>query len=152
MTDDATPTWLRPQRLSDWLGRAIPPRPCRGDAPIEYSDNPVPVRGDPLHRILWRGRQWAVTEYGIECLDGTYPIERDRLGTEPWPMHVTGKMWVDSDDFTTAWLVALSLHGVTVEGAKVRDAVSRAYPAKDRPAVYGGRWREPAQATQGRKF
>jgi hypothetical protein len=43
---------------------AIPPRPCRGDDPIEYDRTHVPLHGlgEPLSRILWRGRQWAVTD------------------------------------------------------------------------------------------
>jgi hypothetical protein len=31
---------------------------------------------------------------------------------------------VDSDDFTTAWLVALAMHGTKVSGKAVRDAVA----------------------------
>jgi hypothetical protein len=115
--------------------------PERGDAPIEYCDNPVPLRSEPLTRILWRGRQWAVTEYGIECLDGTYAIAAKRLTENidqwPWTMQVTHKGWVDSDDFVTAWLVALSLHGKRPSKAKVRSAVERSHPS--RSAVHGGR-------------
>ena len=29
---------------------------------------------EPLSGIWWQGRQWAVTEYGLECRDGAYPI------------------------------------------------------------------------------
>ena len=92
----------------------IPPRPGRGVAVIALSREPVHVRGDELSEIWWRGRQWAVTAYGIECLDGTYVIERNRLletPEYPWPRHVAEKTWVDVDEFTTAWMIALLLHG-----------------------------------------
>jgi hypothetical protein len=115
----------------------IPPRPQRGDAPIEYDSTPVRLRGDTLDRILWRGRQWAVTDYGIECLDGCYNIEKTRLteniGTYGWPLHITTKNWADSDDFCTAWLVALALHGQWPGKQKVRAAIARAYPTELRP-------------------
>ena len=38
-------------------------------------NTPVPIRGDALPPLLWRGRQWAVTDYGIEALDGTYSLK-----------------------------------------------------------------------------
>jgi hypothetical protein len=49
--------------------------------------------------VWWHGRQWAVTEYGIERLDGTYVIDAKRLTenieTYGWPGHMRGKDWVD---------------------------------------------------------
>lgn len=42
----------------------------------------IRVRGEALHPVLWRGKQWAVTEYGVEALDGTYAIEKARLGED----------------------------------------------------------------------
>jgi hypothetical protein len=39
--------------------------------PIIINDTPVRVRGDALTQIWWQGKQWAVTQYGIECRDGT---------------------------------------------------------------------------------
>jgi hypothetical protein len=96
----------------------IPPRPQRGiECGMKYlaiAKNEVKVRGDRLDEIWWRGAQWAVTDRGIECLDGTYFIDKARLLEEPdysWPQHMSGKGWVDIDEFTTAWLVALVLHG-----------------------------------------
>lgn len=129
---------------AEFLAQPIPPRPRRGDAPIEYDRTPVPTRGEELARLLWRGRQWAVTDYGIERLDGTYCIEKTRLseGVKDygWPLHVTQKTWADSDDFCTAWLVAIALHGAPIPQAAVRSAIGRAYPAELRPAAKGGRW------------
>ena len=67
--------------------------------PIQLDTTPVKVCGEPLHPIWWRGKQWAVTEYGVEALDGTYSFEAKRL-TENienwgWPAHVREKDWVD---------------------------------------------------------
>ena len=52
--------------------------------PIETDTTTVPknATGEDLGRILWRGRQWAVTEYGLEALDGVYQIEASRLDDE----------------------------------------------------------------------
>jgi hypothetical protein len=74
----------------------------------------VACRGEALREIWWRGRQWAVTSYGIECLDGTYSFEAKRLAEglhssgpveASWCVSMAEKGWVDVDDFATAWLV-----------------------------------------------
>lgn len=124
------PTIITPTDLEN-----IPARRRRGDQPIAIDRTEVRVQGEALHQILWRGKQWAVTTFGIEALSGTYYIEADRLaedaGTYGWPMHMTEKSWVDVDDFCTAWLVAIALHGATVPGGArvVREALSRAAPS-----------------------
>ncbi len=51
----------------------------------------VPCLGEPLHPILWHGRQWAVTTFGIEARDGTYAISKDRLDDPYWPTHMAEK-------------------------------------------------------------
>ena len=71
----------------------------------------VAVRGDELTRpIYWLGRQWAVTAYGVEARDGTYPIERSRVdeatGDYTWERHLWGKVWVDQRDFAAAMRIA----------------------------------------------
>lgn len=82
------------------------------DAPPQYEcRNRVHVRGDRLSRpVLWRGRQWAVTKYGVECRDGTYCIDADRLDeneqTHPWVRHMAAKEWVDLPDFAEALRIA----------------------------------------------
>ena len=74
-------------------------------------------RGEPLDEIWWRGRQWAVTAHGLECLDGCYHIEASRLAERApetnapeWLLHMGEKNWVDVADFTAAFLIALVLH------------------------------------------
>lgn len=67
----------------------------------------------PVH---FQNEQWAVTRYGIECVNRTYPIEANRLGeswdeTLPdWPRHLAGKNWVKDKLFLQAFMVALSVH------------------------------------------
>jgi hypothetical protein len=57
--------------------------------PIIINDTPVRVRGDALTQIWWQGKQWAFTQYGIECRDGTYTVPANELtydldsGTKP---------------------------------------------------------------------
>jgi len=98
--------------MSDFGEPDTPER--RGVARIELSSEPVNLRGEPRHEIWWRGTQWAVTEYGIERLGGTHVIEAGRLLESPkypWPIHMAGKSWCDLEEFTTAWMVAILLHG-----------------------------------------
>jgi len=102
------------------------PRRIRNDEPVRMDKTPVKVRGEDLDPIWWRGRQWAVTAFGIEALDGTYTIKADRLAEDighAWPAHVCGKTWVDQDDFCTAWLVAIAMHGASITPEQVRSAI-----------------------------
>jgi N6-adenosine-specific RNA methylase IME4 len=74
------------------------------------SDNHVKVSGERLAKIIWKGRQWAVTKYGIECRDGGYAIERSRVwdgeDEHGWIMHMSEKEWVDLNDFAEALRIA----------------------------------------------
>jgi hypothetical protein len=101
MTDD-TPRFIV-RSAADICRENIPPRRRRGvegKPTIELSSEPVATRGERLHDIWWRGHQWAVTAYGIECLDGTYHFEHKRLLEQlpehSWPEHMAGKDWVDA--------------------------------------------------------
>lgn len=85
--------------------------------PILYSNNEVKNRSEELGEVLWQGRQWAVTEDGLERRDGTYSIAKERLnetfddGSVDWLFHMGEKTWLDKEDFATAFFVALTLHG-----------------------------------------
>ena len=72
--------------------------------------NRVKCHGERLSKIIWLGRQWAATKYGVECRDGCYAIERRRLWEEDetysWIMHMSEKAWVDLGDFAEALRVA----------------------------------------------
>ncbi len=75
----------------------------------------VKVSGEQLAEVWWRGNQWAVTEHGLERLDGTYAINKaqllEKIDEHPWPVHMSRKTWCDQDDFATAWMVSILLHG-----------------------------------------
>jgi hypothetical protein len=122
---------------ADLMGQPIPPRRKRGDVPVRYVEHQTKVRGEALSEIWWSGRQWAVTAYGIERLDGTYVIDKGRLFENiddyGWPMHMGEKVWVDNDDFVTSWLVAMALHGK--RGEQARKAIARAHPQRDAEKV-----------------
>jgi len=74
------------------------------------ASNHIKNRGEPLSKVIWRGRQWAATKYGVECRDGCYAIERKRLweedDTHSWIMHMAEKEWIDLEDFAEALRVA----------------------------------------------
>lgn len=116
----------------------IPPRRRRSVEPPSYvalSQEPVPCRGDPLGEIWWRGQQWVVTADGLECLDGTYFIEKSRMLEKPeysWPEHMAGKIWVEIEEFTTAWVIALVLHdhAAKTSGAAVRKVFGKLPPPR----------------------
>jgi hypothetical protein len=83
---------------------ALPPAQ---NYPIRIATNEVKVRGEALSEpILWIGEQWAVTDYGIECRDGTYVIEKNRLWEDEesygWRRHMAAKDWVILHDFIQA--------------------------------------------------
>lgn len=85
------------------------------------SMNQVKVRGEALDFVLWQGKQWAVTEYGLECRDGRYHIDAKSLMTAHgrvnskdqsfthWFQHISGKNWVDADDLDAALQAAMLL-------------------------------------------
>jgi hypothetical protein len=54
--------------------------------------------------------QWAVTVWGLECLENTYPISASQLAEKDIKSHVMAKTWVSDDDFYDAFLIAERLH------------------------------------------
>ena len=57
------------------------------------------------------GKQWAIAEDGLYCLERDYRIPLERIdGTgEDWRGHMLAKSWVDRDDFLTAYSIAATL-------------------------------------------
>lgn len=104
----------------------------------------VAVRGEELHEILWTGLQWAVTKYGIECRDGTYCIEADRIGEKwdgppvsySWPCHMSGKNWTDDDDFFAAFVIGAALHKIMLLPGVVVSTQKRVRAARKRQEEY----------------
>jgi hypothetical protein len=107
---------MRDDKLSEYTGA------------IEYDPTPVRCVWEALHPIVWQGRQWAVTEYGIECRDGRYTIDKARLGefhsSWSWVKQLGEKPWVDVADFTTAYLVALTVHRISLSKEKLQLAIN----------------------------
>ena len=76
---------------------------------------PEKTLGDPLYDpIHWRGRQWAVTGFGLQALDGKYSIEARRLWEEDdgwgWEDQMGEKEWVDREDFEEGLRRAREIH------------------------------------------
>lgn len=64
-----------------------------------------------LHRdIVWLGRQWAVTGYGIQAvnkkLEGKFDVEISRLWDDDLVELVLSETWIDLEDFTEALEIA----------------------------------------------
>ena len=72
------------------------------------------IRGEKLSKILYRNNQWDVTTFGIECLDETYAIKKDAIKTThpnySWRQHMSGKEWVEMDEFVDALKMAMKIH------------------------------------------
>ncbi len=65
--------------------------------------------GEPL-TILQQYGTWAVTDYGVECLEHYYPIEKKRLHDDSWTLHMAEKNWVDMYDFLRAFYAGRCYH------------------------------------------
>ena len=78
-------------------------------------ENGAALPADLTLPIWWAGRQWAVTGYGIERIDGhRYEIQASRLGKTrkhpegpfcDWHVHLACK-GVDIEDFIAAYRLA----------------------------------------------
>jgi hypothetical protein len=73
-------------------------------------------------KLLYKNRQWAVTDYGVESLksqpyyhfDKTRLLESTDYGSGElydWPVHMAEKTWVDLEAFIEVWRKALEMHG-----------------------------------------
>jgi hypothetical protein len=80
----------------------------------KQATNTVKCRGERLSRVLWRGRQWAVTTYGLEERAGQYHVQKNRLWKDEasygWVEHMSEKGWRDLVDFAEALRVARMHH------------------------------------------
>jgi|SRR6516164_3152269 len=85
---------------------------CQLTAPAR-AHRPGRVRCNLSSPVFWHGRQWAVTSYGVECLERPYWIPHRQLwdGEEQhgWVRHLANKRWVDLPDFVEALRVARSV-------------------------------------------
>ncbi len=81
------------------------------EPPSYESTTDVCVTGEALnHPIYWKGRQWAVTGFGIEARDGKYVIKGQRIWEDNsghgWVHQMAEKEWVDLSDFVEALRLA----------------------------------------------
>jgi hypothetical protein len=60
--------------------------------------------------LIERFGTWAVTTYGVECLERYYPIEFKRVDESDWLDHMNGKTWVNIGDFAEALCYARQLY------------------------------------------
>lgn len=76
---------------------------------------------DLTEPVYWQGRQWAVTAYGVEALDGRYQIARSDLDDEPARKRLLDQMrdhyWVHLDDLRAALEVSASALQPTARAA-----------------------------------
>ncbi|WP_336489559.1 hypothetical protein [Methylobacterium nigriterrae] len=70
---------------------------------------------EPVH---WQGRQWAVTGYGIEALDGMYHVPFSDIpdGRPQWLDDLCRRYGTDRDDLAAALRVAYSIQAETPNG------------------------------------
>jgi hypothetical protein len=66
---------------------------------------------EPVH---WEGRQWAVTGYGIEALDGMYHVPYSEIGDAderamPWLEALCRRYGTNRDDLAAALKVARAI-------------------------------------------
>ncbi|HEY1474031.1 MAG TPA: hypothetical protein VGF53_08110 [Pseudolabrys sp.] len=95
----------RAPELVAWIA-ALKQESATDRGPRYIAGNRVRCISERLHPAHWIGRQWAVTSFGIEKRDGTYPIAFARLDAIDWISHLAGKMWIDLDDFAEALRIA----------------------------------------------
>jgi hypothetical protein len=101
----------RPKRIIEPLVSRQLDR-LRKTGPVVYDGGPFELPDEYRPLFWWLGRQWMVTAIGIEAIDKPFMIESNQLNAVDWVGLMADKPWVDVADFTTAWLVALVLHGV----------------------------------------
>ena len=117
---------------------------------IKLNKRRVKNRGDPLGAIWWQGKR-AVTVHGLECRDGSYLIQADRLDElrdcsrsyrhddrPDWFYDMADKEWVDLDDFATAFMVALVLHdrSLSFTSETLRAAIDECFAQRARDDAF----------------
>ncbi|MDP4003350.1 hypothetical protein [Methylobacterium sp. NEAU K] len=76
---------------------------------------------DLIEPVHWQGRQWAVTGYGIEALDGMYHIPFSEIpdgseGRVSWLDDLWRRYGTDRDDLAAALKVARSIQAGLRDG------------------------------------
>lgn len=90
-----------------------------------------------MTEVWFKGRQWSVTEYGLESERPGYAIPKERLleflPDHSWLIQVVPKVWVDQDDFIAVFALALTMHGKPLPAEVFREHVliARDYRARN---------------------
>lgn len=85
---------------------------------LKRPDNPEwsgfrvdPSGEDAPKKLFWKGRQWAVTDYGVETYRNApyhYYLTYEQIAKDPVILsHVAEKTWADAVDFMEAAFLAL---------------------------------------------
>lgn len=53
-------------------------------------------------RIIRQYGSWAITVFGLECTERSYPIAKDCVHETDWLDHMASKRWVNATDFEAA--------------------------------------------------
>jgi hypothetical protein len=77
--------------------------------------------------------QWEVVRQGMQSRSKHYQISKKRLANtredrgrvcSDWLLHLSGKEWVDIDDFARAWVMACRMHRVRIDRIDVEASVA----------------------------
>jgi hypothetical protein len=105
-------------RLGTFIGKAASsPLFHVGDPSFIGNAPPTVSIGALSEPVYWRGKQWAVTAYGIEEVGGRYAVPKERLRSMDWCSHMLEKMWVDAAEFREAFRRAEAVFGLDTDGA-----------------------------------
>jgi hypothetical protein len=79
----------------------------------EDFDDKIAGGAERYPTIITQVGRWAITAYGLECLNVGYSINAARLNEDDWIDHMSEKMWVDDlEDFATALYHARAIHAI----------------------------------------
>jgi hypothetical protein len=59
---------------------------------------------------IWWARLPTWRTRGVDKIVAHRSVEWRRFAEYPWPRHMAEKIWVDVDEFATAWMIGLFLH------------------------------------------
>lgn len=114
----------------------------------------------PPRKVYWAGRQWCVTDYGLETIkEHEYYLDVQRLSdrTEGNPddeppeietiRHLAEKGWVDIEDLFAAYIIAAHVHGIGVPKGSLLLTMTRARRTRWGDKAYGRIRREEREAS-----
>jgi hypothetical protein len=88
-----------------------------------------------MNKEIWRGRQWRVTDHSITTIRSRKPYVPEytiyfgrnmHMAVTTWPEHMAEKVWVDLEDFISAYAVACAFTGTKIDDLEAGIARARA--------------------------